>query len=104
MEILKQKIHTKPYIQTCLLVIHHITESDPSELPSGFYRKSLNTASCKMTCDPDIILHAFEKGYKFEYRNRRQVVNHKSLEHQKIGFPIMKYTIFIKLHMLLQRL
>ncbi len=63
----------KPYIRTCPSVIEEIKGSDPSEYASAFYKKSLSTASCLSTSNPALQL-----------RNRRQVVNHKSLERQKI--------------------
>jgi len=61
------------YIQTCPLVINQIKESNPSEFPSTFYKKSLSTASHFSTSNPSLQLW-----------NKRQVINHKSLERQKL--------------------
>ena len=36
---------SKPYIRTCPSVIQQIKDSDPSEFPSAFYKKSLSAAS-----------------------------------------------------------
>lgn len=67
------KDDTKPFIRTCPSVIQQIKESDPSEFSSVFYKKSLSTASHPSSSNPSLQL-----------RNRRQVVNHKSLERQKL--------------------
>ncbi|XP_065896214.1 uncharacterized protein [Dysidea avara] len=64
---------SKPYIRSCPSVIQQIKDSDPSEFPSTFYKKSLSAVSCPSASNPSLQL-----------RNRRQVVNHKALECQKL--------------------
>ena len=60
------------YIRTCPSVIQKIKDSDPSEFPSTFYKKSLSTTSCHSSLNPVL-----------QIRNTRQVVNHKSIQRQK---------------------
>ena len=60
------------YVRTCPSVIQKIKESDPSEFPSTFYKKSIATTSCHSTLNP--VLHL---------QNTRQGVNHKSIQRQK---------------------
>lgn len=60
------------YVRTCPSVIQKIKESDPSEFPSTFYKKSIASTSCHSTLNPVLQL-----------RNSRQVVNHKSMQRQK---------------------
>ena len=60
------------YVRTCPSVIQKIKDSDPSEFPSTFYKKSLSTTSCHSTLNPVL-----------QIRNTRQVINHKSLQRQK---------------------
>ena len=54
-------------------MIQQIKDSDPSEFPSAFYKKSLSAASGPAASNASLQL-----------RNRRQVVNHKALECQKL--------------------
>ena len=54
-------------------MIQQIKDSDPSEFPSAFYKKSLSAASGPTASNASLQL-----------RNRRQVVNHKALERQKL--------------------
>ena len=52
---------TKPYIRTCPSVIEQIKESDPSEFPSAFYKKSLSTTSCLSASNPSLQLRKEDK-------------------------------------------
>ena len=61
------------YVRTCPSVIQKIKESDPSEFPSTFYKKSIATTSCHSALNPVLQL-----------RNTKQVVNHQSIQRQKI--------------------
>ena len=73
-----------PYIRTCPSVIKQIKDRDPSEFPSTFYKK-------KLYQQPVVLLNQI-------LRNRRQLVNHKALERQKL---MMNCTTFMKLRMIL---
>ena len=60
------------YVRTCPSVIQKIKESNPTEFPSTFYKKSISTSICHSALNPVLQL-----------RNTRQVVNHKSIQRQK---------------------
>jgi len=83
---------SKLYIQSCTLtsVIQQIKDSDPSEFPSVFYKKSLSAASGPAASNASLQL-----------RNRRQVVNHKALECQKLRLLMINCTTLTKSLMIL---